>query len=75
MFASGIVELHRPIHHAVIGQGDGGSTVLGAPSAEIVDPTGAVKQGIFRVDVEMDELTQPIQILNTRYLNFYTCLT
>ena len=75
MFAGGVVELHRTVHHSVIGERDGGGTVFGAPATEFVDPTGAVKQGILGMDVEMNERTQPIQTLNTRCLNFYRCLT
>ena len=59
----------------MIGQGYGGSAVIRAPAAEIVDPAGPIEQGVFRVNVEMNELTQPIQTLNTSYLNFYRCLT
>ncbi len=59
----------------MVGKSDRRGAVLGATAAEIVDPTGTVEQGIFRVNVEMNELTQPIQTLNTSYLNFYRCLT
>ncbi len=59
----------------MIGQGDGGGAVIRATAAEIVDSAGPVEQGVFRVNVEMNELTQPIQTLNTSYLNFYRCLT
>jgi len=59
----------------MIGESDGRSTILGAPAAEVVDPAGAVEQRVLRMDVKMNELAQPIQTLNKRYLNFYRCLT
>ena len=54
----GVVELHRPVHHAVVGQGHGRSTSIGSFPAQAVDPAGPVEQRVLRMDVKMDELFQ-----------------
>ena len=55
--ARGVVELHRAVHHAVIGQRDRRRSFFGGAPAEAVDPAGPVEKRVLGVDVQMDELT------------------
>jgi hypothetical protein len=48
-----LVELHRAVHHAVIGEAKGGLLELRGALGEGVDLAGAVEQGVLGVDVKM----------------------
>jgi hypothetical protein len=43
----------------MVGEGYGGCAVFSRPATEPVHATGAVQEGVLRVNVEMNELRQP----------------
>ena len=47
----GVVELHRPVHHAVVGQGDRRCPFLGGSTAKTIDPARPVQERVLGVDV------------------------
>ena len=53
--AAGLVKGHGAEHHAVIGQRDGLLAQLLDALCERVDAAGAVEQGVFAVDVQMNK--------------------
>ncbi len=48
-----LVELHRAVHHAVVGETEGGLLELRGALGEGVDLAGAVEQGVLGVHVQM----------------------
>ncbi len=52
-----VVKLHRAVHHAVIRERHRRRSSFGRPPAKAVDPARSVEKRIFRVHVQMDELT------------------
>ncbi len=56
MLPGGIIELHRPIHDPMVGQGNGGRAILGRAAAQPIDSAGPVEQRILGMDVEVDEI-------------------
>jgi hypothetical protein len=53
VLVAGLVELDGAVHHAVVGQAEGGLAEGGGALGQRVDLAGAVEQRIFAVDVEM----------------------
>ncbi len=53
--AAGLVEGHRPVHHAVVGDRQGTLPQFFGALRQLLDAAGAVEQRIFGMDVEMDE--------------------
>ena len=51
----GLVEINDAVHHAVIRQGDGLLPKLLDTGHHVLDAARAVKQAVFRVDVQMDK--------------------
>ena len=51
---AGLVEVDGPVHHAVVGEPEGGLTELRGPGGHRVDLAGAVEQRVLAVGVEMD---------------------
>ena len=49
----GLVELHGAVHHAVIGQPQGGLPEVRGPLCELVDLARSVQQRVLGMDVEM----------------------
>ncbi len=58
VIARGVVKFHGAVHHAMVGKGNAGRTVLGRTATEAVDPARSVEERIFRVNVKMDETVQ-----------------
>ena len=56
-FLGRLVKLYAPVHHAVVGAGNGGLTALLHPVHQLVDAAGAVQQAILRMDVEVDKVS------------------
>ena len=54
VLAAGLVELHRPVHDAMVGEAEGRHAELCAARDQPLDLAGAVEQGILGVDVEVD---------------------
>ena len=52
---AGFVESHRAVHDAVVRHGEGGHAQLLGAQSDPVDAAGAVEQGVFRMNMEMDE--------------------
>ena len=52
---AGLIEGHRAVHHAVVRHGEGGHPQLPGALSHPVDAAGAVEQGIFGMDMEMDK--------------------
>ncbi|MNX99872.1 hypothetical protein D3C86_1323420 [compost metagenome] len=50
------VELDRAVHHAVVGERQGRHLVLRRALDQLADAAGAVQQGVFGVNVAVDEL-------------------
>ena len=48
-----LVQLHRAVHHAVVGETEGGLLELRGALGERVDLAGAVEQGVLGVHVQM----------------------
>ena len=53
MLGTGLVELHRAVHHAVIGETEGWLLELSGTCGERIDLAGAVEQGVLGVHVQM----------------------
>jgi hypothetical protein len=51
----GVEEVHRPVHDAVVGQGQGRHLVLDGALDQVLQAGGAVEQRVFGMDVQMDE--------------------
>ena len=52
---TGTVKGHRAVHDAVVRHRQGGLAQLFGPLRQILDPTGAVQQGVFRMHMEVYE--------------------
>ena len=53
VLSAGLVELHRAVHHAVIGETEGGLLELRGAGGERFDLAGAVEQGVLGVHMQM----------------------
>ncbi len=53
VLAPRLVELHRAVHHAVVGEADGGLAERGGALRQRLDLAGAVEQRVLGVDVQM----------------------
>ncbi len=58
----------------MVGQCDGRSPIFGGPSAKTIHTAGPIEQGVFRVNVEMNELRQLCQALKKTKLQDVTLL-
>ena len=66
---TGAKKLNRPMHHSVVGQRQGGLAQALRFLNQIFDPAQPIKHGIFRVDVEVDEIVchdAPCAVIITR---------
>ena len=52
----GLVKVHAAVHHAVVGDGDGGLAQLLEAVEHAVDAAGAVQQAVFRVHMQVHKL-------------------
>ncbi|MPM53878.1 hypothetical protein SDC9_100648 [bioreactor metagenome] len=52
---AGLVKIDHPVHHPVVGDGDGGLPQLLGTLHQSAYPAGAVQQAVFRVHMEMDK--------------------
>ena len=55
--ARGVVELERPEHNAVIGEGDARRALVGGAPAQRIHATCAIQERVFAMDVQVDERT------------------
>src|SRR5205085_9318326 len=54
VFPARLVELHGAVHHAVVGEPEGGLPEGRGALREVVDLAGAVEERVLRVDVQVD---------------------
>lgn len=52
---AGAVKLDNPVHSPVVGEGDGGLVQRFGTGDQIINTAEAVEQGVFAVDVQVDE--------------------
>ena len=50
---AGPVEVHRTVHHPVVGDGHGGLTQFLHPLHQLFDAAGAVQEGVFGMEMQM----------------------
>ena len=55
MACTRVVELDRPVHHAVVGEPEGRLVELCGESGELLDLAGAIQQRVLGVDVQVGE--------------------
>ena len=51
-----LVKLHAPIHHPVVGAGNGSLSALLHPVHQLVDAAGTVQQAVLGMDMKMDKI-------------------
>ena len=52
-FFGGLVKLHTPVHHPVVGAGDGRLAALLDPLHHLIDAAGAVQQAVFGMNMQV----------------------
>ena len=58
-----LVKLHAPIHHPVVGAGNGSLSAFLHPVHQLVDAAGTVQQTVFGMDVEVDKVSPLLVVL------------
>ena len=56
LVARRLVEINRPVHRAVVGDGEGGELERMRPVHQPVQPAGPIEQRVLGVQVQMDEV-------------------
>ncbi len=50
-----LIQLNNPIHHPVVGDGDGTLSQFLCPGRDVPQPAGAVQQAVFGMQMKMDK--------------------